>query len=265
MLKNFLEDGQLIAPDTALDYYSNVSNQNMEFHSNANQHGLVDLYGDRASFICCKNPRENFNSYSGEIFESICRLNTCLACVRRFAPMYSKMIEIAGPSQFITITGFINDRALLRTAFTSFRRNLKRATGEDPRYAWVAEENVQSRDKAHIHSWMYCPSGAVLNPESLNAAAQRSGLGHVHMSLRTRSSTYSYLTKVPAHNQASLQAHTRLNGREIINGRRFWRDGRGGSLIRKPEAKWKARQSLPQNRHIRNMQRDFVDLNISQT
>jgi hypothetical protein len=244
MLNNFLEDGQLIAPDTDLDYYSNVSNQNIEFHSKDNQHGLVDLYGDRASFICCKNPRENFNSYSGEIFESICRLNTCLACVRRFAPMYSKMIEIAGPSQFITITGFINDRALLRTAFTSFRRNLKRATGEDPRYAWVAEENVQSRDKAHIHSWMYCPSGAVLNPESLNAAAQRSGLGHVHMSFKTRSSTYSYLTKVPAHNQASLQAHTRLNGREIINGRRFWRDGRGGSLISKSEAKWIARQNL---------------------
>ena len=244
MLKNFLEDGQLIAPDTALDYYSNVSNQNIEFHSNANQHGLVDLYGDRASFICCKNPRENLNSYSGEIFESICRLNTCLACARTFAPMYSKMIEIAQPSQFLTITLFINDGQSVRSGFTSFRRNLRRMTDEDPRFAWVVEENVLSRDMAHIHSWMYCPSGAVLDPESLNAASQRSGLGQVHMSLRTRSSTYSYLTKVPAHNQASLQAHIRLNGREIINGRRFWRDGRGGPFITKPEAKWKARQIL---------------------
>ncbi len=245
MLKNFLEDGQLIAPDTALDYYSNVSNQNIEFHSKDNQHGLVALYGERAPFICCNNPRKRINSYSGEIlFESICRLNTCLACARTFAPMYSKMIEIAQPSQFLTITLFINDGQSVRSGFTSFRRNLRRMTGEDPRFAWVVEENVLSRDKAHIHSWMYCPSEAVLNPESLNAAAQRSGLGHVHMSLRTRSSTYSYLTKVPAHNQASLQAHTRLNGREIINGRRFWRDGRGGPFITKPEAKWKARQIL---------------------
>ena len=154
------------------------------------------------------------------------------------------MIEIAQPSQFLTITLFINDGQSVRSGFTSFRRNLRRMTGEDPRFAWVVEENVLSRDMAHLHSWMYCPSGAVLDLESLTAASQRSGLGHADMSLRTQSSTYGYLTKVPAHNQASLQAHTRLNGREIINGRRFWRDGRGGPLISKPEAKWKARQIL---------------------
>jgi hypothetical protein len=52
----------------------------------------------------------------------------------------------------------------------------------------------------------------------------------------THSRNFGYTMKNAVHNAQSLEAHIRLNGREPIHARGFWRDATSGEPLSQPEA-----------------------------
>jgi hypothetical protein len=66
--------------------------------------------------------------------------------------------------------------------------------------------------------------------------ATQVGFGITQIIRVTHSRNFAYPMKNAIHNAHSLEEHIRLNGREPIHARGYWRDPSTGDLLNQPEA-----------------------------
>jgi hypothetical protein len=140
-------------------------------------------------------------------------------------------VSVAGPSHLVTLTGLCGTWERDRTTVNRLRRYLRR-DGLTFAFAWAIEPNP-SRTGHHAHGWAW---GDPRFEETIQHRASQVGLGEVDVAHVTYKGNFGYPIKNAVHNQVSLSAHRKLNGREFLHARGFWRDERTGTTFTKDEA-----------------------------
>lgn len=203
---------------------------------------LDDLWGPREVVVNCPNARWVWlNRETGVLGpRDRCRASTCLFCLRVSAAQVHKAVVVAQPSHFVTLTGLSGNWETDRTTVNLLRRYLRR-DGLAFAFAWAIEPNPGGTGH-HAHGWAW---GDPRFEETIQRRANQVGLGDVDVERVTYEGNFAYPVKNATHNQASLGAHRRLNGREFLHARGFWRDAQTGTTLTKDEALHGATQRDP--------------------
>jgi len=185
---------------------------------------LEDQWGPRQDVEVCPRSRYQLvNTATGLLVPSRCGAGSCLYCVRVNAEQIKNAVALAEPDYLATLTGLSGDWQADRRTVNRMNFYL-RDRGPIPvrlGFAWAIEGNP--RDTGfHAHGWLW---GDRRIEEDFQRRATQVGLGIADLTPITHHRNLAYPIKNATHNQMSLDAHRRLNGREVIHARNFWRDG----------------------------------------
>ena len=173
------------------------------------------------------------NEETGELgMPSRCRRSTCLFCLRRSAGRIHRAVALARPSTMVNLTGLSGDWQTDRAAVNRLVTYLRTRDGLSFAMAWAIERNPEHTGY-HAHGWSW---GDRLRASALAGRCEQVGLGRPKLKPVTNQRNFAYVIKTALHNQDSLDDHRRLNGREVIHARGFWRDPASGTLLTKQKA-----------------------------
>ena len=171
---------------------------------------------------------------TGLLVPSRCGSGFCLYCARVSADQIGQAVALAKPGYLATLTGLSGD-------WQTDRRTVNRLTyylrGRGSKHlaiglAWAIEGNPQGTG-FHAHGWLW---GDEEVDEVFQWRATQVGLGIAELKPVTHHHGLTYPMKTAVHTQASLDEHRRLNGREVIHARNFWRDGETNEPLMKKTA-----------------------------
>lgn len=164
---------------------------------------------------------------------SRCRRSTCLFCVRVDARRIHRAVALAKPTLMINLTGLTGVWQTDRKMVNRLTYYLRERDGLSFSLAWAVEANPSGDGMCHAHGWSW---GSRLHPSSFARRCAQVGLGQPFIKRVSSARNFAYVLKNATHNRASLAEHRRLNGREVIHARGFWRDPKAATLLTKQEA-----------------------------
>jgi hypothetical protein len=195
---------------------------------------LQQQWGDyQEMFFCPTVVGEIVNTANHRRFPARCRSRACLHCNRILARQLDKAIALAQPTRMVTFTGLTGVWPVDKKMFRNLRRYLGR-DGLPITLAWATEVNPQGTGH-HAHAWGYAAAGD-LDEGRLYQRAKDVGLGETFTVSVTYRGRFTYVMKSATWNQASLDAHRRVNGSELLHARGFWRDAETGTHLTMEQA-----------------------------
>lgn len=190
---------------------------------------MFDQWGPRAEVSQCPNQvGQMVNDHSGKRLPARCRTRCCLFCNRVLARNIDAVVALAEPEEMLNFTGLTGQWQRDKKMFQQLKRSLSR-DGMPIHLAWAIERNP-NRTGFHAHGWAYADTGTV-DAGQVYRRARDAGLGQTDARAVTYPGSFSYIIKNATWNQASLAEHGRLNGREVIHARGFWRDAETGTHL----------------------------------
>jgi hypothetical protein len=195
---------------------------------------LIEQWGPEAEIDVCRwSTHQWFNKQTGEVGARIrCRRNSCLSCVRVLARQLHEAVKLAQPSHLATLTALSGDWQTDRKMVNRLRYYLRDRDGLTFAFAWAVEPNPRNTGH-HAHGWVW---GDPIPRGRFQYRANQVGFGITQLKTVTHSGNFAYVLKNATHNARSLDEHIRLNGREPIHARGFWRDATTGEALTKAEA-----------------------------
>lgn len=185
---------------------------------------LVDRWGPREEVDACPRARyQMVNLSTGLLAPSRCGSGSCLYCARVNAKQIKHALALASPDYLATLTGLSGVWQTDRRTVNRLTYYLRGRGSEHLKFglAWAIEGNPRETGH-HAHGWLW---GDEKVEEAFQRRATQVGLGIVDLMPVTHHRGLTYPIKNAVHTQASLDEHRRLNGREVIHARNFWRDG----------------------------------------
>lgn len=157
-----------------------------------------------------------------------CRQSRCSYCGRVKIVRSVAALSLAEPGVFFTVTRTGTTASEVTAGMTTLMVHLRKRSPA-AQQAWAAEWN-SAGDQSHVHGWLFAYAG---NQWDLSEAARKSGFGS-EADLRPRRDNlgFRYIFKDGLASQERRDGHLLINGgRFLHNGRGFFRDGPGGSVI----------------------------------
>ena len=143
------------------------------------------------------------------------------------------MVSLASPDYLITVSGFSGEQAKDMKTRRQLLKALRTEVGEV--FLLSAFEPNPAGTGYHLHAWGY---GDPLEDWQVTSAAEQVGLGTItDLKPVTFNGSFDYIVKNATWNQASLAEHIRLNGKELMQGRGFWRHARTGQHLNQEQAR----------------------------
>jgi hypothetical protein len=215
-----------------LDTPSPVLDLDSGFRSH--RQSLVDQWGPQDTVNHCPKSQHHWvNLATGVVGGPVtCRRVTCIFCLRIRAKHIKAAVAFARPSHLATITSLSGDWQSDRNAVNRMRFYLRDRDHLTFAFAWAVEPNPRGTGY-HAHGWVW---GDPMPRDRFQYRAAQVGFGITQMIRVTHGGNFGYTMKNAMHNAQSLDEHIRLNGREPIHARGFWRDARTGELLTQPEA-----------------------------
>ena len=162
----------------------------------------------------------------------LCRKSTCIFCLRVKAKQIHAAVRLARPSHMALLTALSGDWQSDRKMVNRLRFYLRDRDGLTFAFAWAIEPNPRGTGY-HAHGWAW---GDPIPRGIFEHRTGQVGFGISHLKRVTYNGSFAYVLKNAVHNAASLDEHIRLNGREPLHARGFWRDPSTGEVLTQPEA-----------------------------
>jgi hypothetical protein len=213
---------------------------------------LVDQWGPEQKVDHCPKSEHHWvNLGTGVVGGPVtCRRVTCIYCLRVKAKHIQAAVELARPSHLATVTSLSGDWQTDRSAVNRLRYYLRDRDHLTFAFAWAVEPNPRGTG-FHAHGWVW---GDRIPRDRFQYRANQVGFGRTQLKTVTHNGNFGYTMKNATHNARSLAEHVRLNGREPIHARNFWRDATTGELLTQPEA---FRRSDPGRPHDPDIDQDL--------
>ena len=196
---------------------------------------LVDQWGPRVELDSCPGSKYHWRNTETHVAGAPigCRKSTCIFCLRVMATQVRAAVKLARPSRMALLTALSGDWQTDRKMVNRLRFYLRDRDGLTFAFAWAIEPNPKDTGY-HAHGWVW---GDPIPRETFQYRATSAGLGMANLIRVTNERDFAYPMKNATHNARSLHEHRRLNGREPIHARGFWRDTATGEInLKKAEA-----------------------------
>jgi hypothetical protein len=161
-----------------------------------------------------------------------CRRPDCLQDTRLRYKYLPDMVALAQPQYMVLLTNLVGDYRADRDRIADLQTGLRNQVGV-VQWLWTIEPNPNATG-FHLHALGW---GDHFSRDQLAEQAATVGYGHTDLVPVTYDGDFGYIAKNVTHNQASLTEHIRLNGRELIHGRGFFRDGKTRQPLSQREAR----------------------------
>lgn len=166
-----------------------------------------------------------------------CRRPDCIQDTRLRFKYLPQMVALAEPNYTVLLTRLVGHYPTDRGRIADLQTGLRDEVGV-VQWLWTIEPNPNATGY-HLHAWGW---GDDFSSDQLAEQAAIVGYGVTDMKPVTYHGDFGYTAKNATHNQASLTEHIRLNGRELIHGRGFFRDAHTGESMTQREARTRARR-----------------------